>query len=202
MSLIGGILAARRHLFSWFGGLALSAKAGIATAAFVTMSAGVVIGAPYTPSSAPWLTPTVAPYQTLQTPSALQPSVVEAATPTPIAGASVANKTATRPAVATTAPTQEPTSAPATATIGTTDTTAAVAPTSRLATTMAPAATSAASTSTTTSKRTTALQTSASVYYKNCAEASKSGAAPITSGQPGYRSALDPNHNGIACEAK
>jgi hypothetical protein len=40
------------------------------------------------------------------------------------------------------------------------------------------------------------------VYYKNCAEASKSGAAPITSGQPGYRSALDHNHNGIACEAK
>jgi len=197
MSLIGGILAARSHLFSWFGGLALSAKAGIATAAFVTVSAGVVIGAPYTPTSVPWLTPSVAPCATLQTPSALQPSVVEAATPTPTARAFVTTNTSTRPATASTAPTQQPTSAPAT---GTSDTAAAVTTRRRLVTTMAPAATSTAST--TTSKKTTALQTSASVYYKNCAEASKSGAAPIISGQPGYRTGLDLNHNGVACEAK
>ena len=190
MSLIGGILAARHHVFSWFGGLALTAKAGIATAFFVTMSAGVVIGAPYTPTSAPWLTPTVASYETLQTPSALQPSVVEAATPLLTAGGSGTSKNA-RPTGTSTAATKQPTSE-ATAT-----STGAVATTTKLATTMAPA-----TSATTTSKTATALPTSASVYYKNCAEASKSGAAPITSGQPGYRTGLDLNRNGIACEPK
>jgi hypothetical protein len=51
-----------------------------------------------------------------------------------------------------------------------------------------------------TEKATKPPETSASVYYTNCAQAVKSGAAPITSGQPGYRVSLDPNHNGVACE--
>jgi hypothetical protein len=38
------------------------------------------------------------------------------------------------------------------------------------------------------------------VYYKNCAAARAAGAAPIHIGQPGYRSALDADHDGIACE--
>jgi len=160
MSLIGGIVAARRHLFTWFGGLALSAKAGIATAAFVTMSAGVVIGVPYTPTSAPWLTPNVAPYETVQTPSPLRPSIVEAATPTPTV---VSTREASR---------------------------------------MGPVTTTTASPGKTASAATAALQTSASAYYTTCAQASKAGAAPITSGQPGYRIGLDPNRNGIACESK
>jgi hypothetical protein len=169
---ISGIVAARRHLLTWFGGLALSAKAGIATAAFVTMSAGVVIGAPYTPTSAPWLTPTVAPYATAQTPRPLKPSMVEAATPTQSATAGAAESRITQQTGTSAAATQGPNNAEAEIS-------------TRPATTMASA---------------TAGQTAASVYYKNCSQASKSGAAPITSGQPGYRSGLDPNHNGVACE--
>jgi hypothetical protein len=191
MSLIGGIGAARRHLFTWFGGLALSAKAGIATAAFVTMSAGVVIGAPYTPTSAPWFTPQVAPYATQQTPAPLKPSMVEAATPTtsPTPGSARSTTQRTSQQTATSgATTQLPTGA-------TTETSAPSA--SRAATTMASASSSAKKT---TATATAGVQASASVSYKNCAQASRSGAAPITSGQPGYRPGLDPNHNGVACE--
>ncbi|HEY5484710.1 MAG TPA: excalibur calcium-binding domain-containing protein [Propionibacteriaceae bacterium] len=177
MSLIGGIVAARRHVFTWFGGLALSAKAGIATAAFVTISAGVVIGAPYTPSSAPWLTPTVAPSGTAQTPSPLKPPMVEAATPS---DASPSSKPSAKPTG-----TSGPTGAP---------TTAAVVETGTRTTTMAQATTTAAAA--------TAPQTTTSVYYTNCVQASKAGVAPITIGQPGYRTELDPNGNGVACESK
>ena len=174
MSLIGGIVAARRHLFTWFGGLALSAKAGIATAAFVTMSAGVVIGAPFTPTSAPWLKPTVAPYETGQTPSVLRPSMVQAATPTSSASSVSGSRSTAKPTGTSAPSTVQPTSAPATA---------AVEPTS-------------------TRTATTAPQTTSSVYYKSCAAASKAGAAPITIGQPGYRTGLDPNGKGVACEPK
>ncbi|WP_051330841.1 thermonuclease family protein [Aneurinibacillus terranovensis] len=38
------------------------------------------------------------------------------------------------------------------------------------------------------------------VYYKNCTEARKAGAAPIYRGQPGYRPALDRDNDGCACE--
>lgn len=37
-------------------------------------------------------------------------------------------------------------------------------------------------------------------YYPNCAWANFVGAAPIARGQAGYRPALDPDHDGIACE--
>ncbi len=39
-----------------------------------------------------------------------------------------------------------------------------------------------------------------SVYYPNCAAARAAGKAPIFEGQPGYRSELDRNGDGIACE--
>lgn len=39
-----------------------------------------------------------------------------------------------------------------------------------------------------------------SVYYQNCAAARAAGAAPIYSGEPGYRSALDRDGDGVACE--
>ncbi len=39
-----------------------------------------------------------------------------------------------------------------------------------------------------------------SAYYANCAEARAAGAAPILRGQPGYRSALDRDGDGVACE--
>ncbi len=43
-------------------------------------------------------------------------------------------------------------------------------------------------------------QAPSSVYYANCAEARAAGAAPISEGQPGYRAALDRDHDGVACE--
>lgn len=39
-----------------------------------------------------------------------------------------------------------------------------------------------------------------SVYYKNCKAAKAAGAAPLYQGQPGYRSALDRDGDGVACE--
>jgi Excalibur calcium-binding domain/Protein of unknown function (DUF1524) len=40
----------------------------------------------------------------------------------------------------------------------------------------------------------------ANVYYANCTAARAAGAAPIHRGEPGYRSALDRDGDGIACE--
>ncbi|VCT92257.1 Thermonuclease [Mycolicibacterium hassiacum DSM 44199] len=40
------------------------------------------------------------------------------------------------------------------------------------------------------------------VYYRNCAEARAAGAAPLLRGQPGYRSDLDGDGDGVACEPK
>jgi len=37
------------------------------------------------------------------------------------------------------------------------------------------------------------------VYYKNCGVALAEGAAPIERGEPGYRSGLDPDGDGVAC---
>lgn len=39
-----------------------------------------------------------------------------------------------------------------------------------------------------------------SVYYAGCDEARAAGAAPIRRGQPGYRSGMDGDDDGIACE--
>lgn len=39
------------------------------------------------------------------------------------------------------------------------------------------------------------------VYYKNCKEAKAAGAAPLYVGEPGYRPALDADHDGVACES-
>lgn len=38
------------------------------------------------------------------------------------------------------------------------------------------------------------------VYYANCAAARAAGVAPLHRGEPGYRSALDRDNDGIACE--
>lgn len=40
----------------------------------------------------------------------------------------------------------------------------------------------------------------ASVYYPNCKAARAAGAAPLHVGQPGYRSGLDGDGDGVACE--
>jgi hypothetical protein len=39
-----------------------------------------------------------------------------------------------------------------------------------------------------------------SLYYPNCAAARAAGVTPIHRGQPGYRSGLDRDHDGVACE--
>lgn len=41
---------------------------------------------------------------------------------------------------------------------------------------------------------------SQSAYYKNCSAAKAAGAAPLYAGQPGYRSGLDGDNDGVACE--
>lgn len=41
---------------------------------------------------------------------------------------------------------------------------------------------------------------SADAWYPNCAAARAAGAAPIYAGEPGYRSELDGDSDGIACE--
>ena len=38
-------------------------------------------------------------------------------------------------------------------------------------------------------------------YYRTCDDARAAGVAPIANGQPGYRSQLDADGDGIACEA-
>jgi hypothetical protein len=38
------------------------------------------------------------------------------------------------------------------------------------------------------------------VYYANCTEARAAGVAPLHTGDPGYRSGLDRDHDGVACE--
>ncbi|WP_234038160.1 thermonuclease family protein [Erythrobacter sp. YJ-T3-07] len=40
----------------------------------------------------------------------------------------------------------------------------------------------------------------AQVYFRNCDAARRAGAAPLYRGQPGYRSQLDGDNDGIACE--
>ncbi len=43
-------------------------------------------------------------------------------------------------------------------------------------------------------------QAPTSVYYANCAAVRAAGAAPLYEGDPGYRSQLDRDHDGVACE--
>ena len=45
-----------------------------------------------------------------------------------------------------------------------------------------------------------AAKRDASVYYSGCDDARAAGAAPIYRGQPGYRSEMDGDKDGIACE--
>jgi hypothetical protein len=39
-----------------------------------------------------------------------------------------------------------------------------------------------------------------SAYFANCSAARGAGFAPLYAGQPGYRSALDRDGDGVACE--
>lgn len=84
------------------------------------------------------------------------------------------------------------TTAPTTTTSAAPTTTTTAAPTT---TTAEPTATTTAAPTTTT----TAAPTS-SVYYANCDAARAAGAAPLYRGDAGYRSGLDRDGDGIACE--
>jgi hypothetical protein len=52
----------------------------------------------------------------------------------------------------------------------------------------------------TTAARLPILPTSSAVYYANCAAVRAAGQAPLLRGQPGYRSGLDRDGDGVACE--
>lgn len=47
---------------------------------------------------------------------------------------------------------------------------------------------------------TPSLTPSSPVYYANCSAARAAGAAPVYAGDPGYRSALDRDNDGVGCE--
>ena len=38
------------------------------------------------------------------------------------------------------------------------------------------------------------------VYYRSCEAAQAAGVAPLRTGDPGYRTGLDPDGDGVACE--
>ncbi len=54
-----------------------------------------------------------------------------------------------------------------------------------------------------TSRNATSLHTTnaANGYYATCDDARRAGVTPIMRDEPGYRPELDPNGNGVACEA-
>jgi excalibur calcium-binding domain-containing protein len=46
----------------------------------------------------------------------------------------------------------------------------------------------------------TSAELEESAYYADCAAAEKAGKAPLYPGQPGYRTELDPQGVGVACQ--
>lgn len=104
----------------------------------------------------------------------------------------------TEDSTTTTAPEASSTTAPE----APTSTTAKPAATT--ATTSAPATTSTtvkATTTTTEAPTTTTTEPEVEeAYYANCDAARAAGVAPISKGQPGYRSGLDRDGDGIACD--
>jgi len=102
--------------------------------------------------------------------------------------------------------TRVPTTAVATTTVAVTTTVAAATTTSTTpstTTTTTPPTTTTVVVRTTLAPATTATSPAApaaGVFYANCTAARAAGAAPLRRGDPGYRSALDADNDGIACE--
>jgi hypothetical protein len=46
----------------------------------------------------------------------------------------------------------------------------------------------------------TSAELEQSVYFADCAAAREAGKAPLYPGRPGYRSELDPQNTGVACQ--
>lgn len=44
------------------------------------------------------------------------------------------------------------------------------------------------------------INSNQSVYYENCSDARAQGSAPVYSNEPGYRTALDRDRDGVGCE--
>ena len=83
--------------------------------------------------------------------------------------------------------------------------TATPTPAERTTTAAATPATTTKTTRTTTTTKPpagggTTTKPPAQVYYRNCDEVRAAGAAPLYAGQPGYRTALDRDKDGVACE--
>lgn len=74
--------------------------------------------------------------------------------------------------------------------------------TTTAATTTAPPATTAPPTTATTAPPPSTEPPAQTVYYGSCAEAEAAGAAPIYRGEPGYRTGLDGDDDGIACDVE
>lgn len=55
---------------------------------------------------------------------------------------------------------------------------------------------------TTPARRVVTTTKAPSVYYKNCSAVWDAGMAPLRKGDPGYRSGLDRDGDGVACEKK
>lgn len=96
-------------------------------------------------------------------------------------------------------PTPAPSPTPSRTPAITTTATASPAP-SPAATATPKSAPAASATATATATRTAPTAAPSSVYYANCDAARAAGAAPLYRGQPGYRSALDRDNDGVACE--
>ncbi len=151
---------------------------GLTTSTLVILFGAFILGAALAPSSAPTAEAVpAAPVEQAAVPPAPQPLV--AAPPAPQA------VPAPQPLVQAPPPTAAP--APRVAPAPPVKPEPPVAPAPRVAPTPVP--------------ETQAGESSSAVYYKNCAAARAAGAAPIHKGEPGYRSALDRDGDGTACDA-
>ena len=151
---------------------------GLTTSTLVILFGAFILGAALAPSSAPTAEAVPpAPVEQAAVPPAPQPLV--AAPPAPQA------VPAPQPLVQAPPPTAAP--APQVAPAPPVKPEPPVAPAPRVAPTPVP--------------ETQAGESSSAVYYKNCTAARAAGAAPIQKGEPGYRSALDRDGDGTACDA-
>src|SRR5947209_8779929 len=101
-------------------------------------------------------------------------------------------------------PTSAPLAAPGATTMSTTTTTVTSTSAPQVTTVTKAAKAAATVTRTKTTTVTAAADSGGSgggaVYYANCSEARAAGAAPLHVGDPGYRSGLDRDGDGVACE--
>jgi outer membrane biosynthesis protein TonB len=158
---------------------------GLTTSTLVIGISALVLGAALSPhEEAPTTTPASAPPSVPQLTAPASPPVAVAPAPqTLVAPQPAVQQLPTEPAVQTTVPeqfVQVPT--PAKRPVPT------VARAPRVVPAPAPRTVEAEQSD----------QTAA--YYKNCAAARAAGAAPLRTGDPGYRAGLDRDSDGIACE--